>query len=91
MLRITPITRSRRRIVLKLEGRLISEWVSELERECQRWVKRRRRVHLDLAGVTFIDGAGAKLFHRLRAQGIAINNVPGLIRDLIQNHGSEGS
>ena len=39
MLRITPMTTSQEHITLRVEGKIASGWVSELECETKRWLE----------------------------------------------------
>ncbi len=88
MLRITVMAEDSSNVTLRLEGRLAGNWVTELQRECGLWNMDCRKLILDFSEVTFIDGAGARLLHRLRGEGVEIKNVSGLVWELIQNHGS---
>jgi hypothetical protein len=57
-------------VTLKLEGRLAGPWVDEARR-C--WhcggPEEKRKVHVDLRGVTYVDGEGEKLLAELYEQG----------------------
>jgi anti-anti-sigma regulatory factor len=70
MLRIT-IHDSPEGLTVQLEGRLAGPWVREAEECRQRTLAGRRgiTVRVDLAGVTFIDGAGKAYLADMHRQG----------------------
>lgn len=84
MLRISTIEkpgersgeRPGREIALRLEGRLIGPWVSELRESCERVLARDGRLTLDLAGVSFIDADGVALVQNLMGQVPVTNCSP---------------
>jgi outer membrane protein len=70
MLRITT-EKKRRRTILNVEGRLAGPWVSALE-QCWRELRAASphdKFHVDLCGVSFIDGAGRMLLQEIHRQG----------------------
>src|SRR5208337_2815124 len=70
MLRITT-TNIDEKVTLKLEGKLSGPWVEELER-CWRTstnISGKRRLVVDLSGVTFVDPAGKKLLCSISSEG----------------------
>lgn len=84
MLRITKFDEDHTGVILKLEGRIASDWVDEVERECRRALAQRQRVRLDLRDVTFVDRRGARALRALRGERLHIVNCPALIRDLLE-------
>ena len=85
MLRIRQVTDSRTEATLLVEGRIVSEWVGLLERECRQLrLEPRRRLQLDLTAVTFIDPPGVSALRRLVAEGVAIVRVPDFIDALLR-------
>ncbi len=70
MLRIT-VGHDQDSLTFKLEGRLASVWVSELERSWQLLPPSFRRpiVRFDLTGVTFIDDRGKAFLAAMHGQG----------------------
>jgi len=61
LLKITHIAEDGISVTLKLEGRLVGRWVNELEKECERYMDKRRKLILDLSGVTFMDDHGIEM------------------------------
>jgi len=81
MLRISPVESAGSRVVLRLEGRVIGPWVTELGRACETILDHPdASLTLDLHGVTFLDPDGVALVRRLLARGpggvAAINGSP---------------
>ena len=88
MLRIRQVVDSGTETTLLVEGRIVSEWVELLERECgQLRLDPRRRLGLDLTAVTFIDALGVSALRRLVADGVAIVHAPDFIDALLRDDG----
>ena len=71
MLRITPDVEGTKRVVLKLEGRLVSRVTEILDAECSRHADAGREVTLDLADLVFLDCDGALVLDRLRVSRLS--------------------
>jgi anti-anti-sigma regulatory factor len=84
MLRITRVAGP----VLKLEGRLLGPWVDELRRACADLENPPGRLCLDLAAVTFVDAAGARLLRELRQQHVTLTGCSGFVTVLLEREGS---
>lgn len=69
---------------LKLEGRVVSDWVAPLEHECVRALGESRKVVLDFSGVTFIDGRGLEMLNRIARANLEIVNASLLVADLLE-------
>jgi hypothetical protein len=88
MMRIRQVADSRTETTLLVEGRIVSEWVDVLERECRQLrLEPRRQLRLDLTAVTFIDPPGVSALRRLVADGVAIVRVPDFIDALLGGGG----
>ena len=72
MLKISQPTPANHAVMLKLEGRVIGPWVNELQRECERLLRERGTLTLDLADVEFVDRAGVSLFLNLKSRGVSL-------------------
>jgi ABC-type transporter Mla MlaB component len=83
MLRITKIDGNGQAVTLKLEGRIVSDWVGELERQCRAELTQGRHVHLDLTHVTLVDERGHTLLKHLVGDQLDIVQCPALIRSLL--------
>ena len=85
MLRITRINESPSLITLKVEGQIVSEWISILEKEALSSLKEKQEVVLDFTDVTFINHNGVEMLQKISAENICIINCSPLIRDLLNN------
>jgi ABC-type transporter Mla MlaB component len=79
MLRITRTTIDGATL-LKLEGKLLAPWTGELLEQCGGSVG---RVQLDLARVSYVDGAGVALLNELRERGATIVACSGFVAELL--------
>ena len=83
MLRITPDVEGTKRVVLKLEGRLVSRGTEILDAECSRHADAGREVTLDLADLVFLDCDGALVLDRLRSEHVVLVRCPAFVKELI--------
>lgn len=74
VLRITKVAENHLLATIKLEGKVASDWVSLLERECLGVLQEKRNVVLDLYDVTFVDRGGVEMLGRMTAKGIHVIN-----------------
>jgi len=75
------------RVVLVLEGRIVTEWADALEDECLASIRSGFRVALDLSGVVFIDRRGVDALDRLGRAGIEIKGCSPLVADMLEEGG----
>ncbi len=87
MLRITTVTESPTCVTLKLEGRIVSDWVPLLEHECLTALRANRQVRLDFSEVTFIDRSGMAMLQRLAAARVEIINASAFTEALLARAG----
>ena len=83
MLRITQIGESPSLATLKVEGRIVSDWVAVLEGESRKLLEQKRTVVLDFSNVSFVDRQGVETLRRLRSGAVRIINCSPLIEDLL--------
>ena len=83
MLRITHPEGHDSISTLKLEGKLLGPWVTELARSCNELPCRPSRLRLDLSAVTFVDGPGVALLRDLLARGATLAACSGLVAELL--------
>jgi anti-anti-sigma regulatory factor len=81
VLKITEMSRSAAVRTLKLEGKVLGPWLDELRRICNETTM--PHVRLDLAAVTFVDAAAAKLLTELIGQGVAIIRCSSYVAELL--------
>jgi len=77
MLRITAAAEQS----LVLEGRLVGEWVTEL----QRMLRQRPYLQLDLSQVRFVDAAGVALLRRLQSEGVVLSSPSPFVAELLNS------
>ena len=83
VLRITKMVEGPLFVVLKVEGRIVADWVSVLEKECLARLRKKQEVLLDLAGVTFVSDDGVKMLKRIETGKLQLINCSYLIQDLL--------
>lgn len=74
MLKISQPTPANHAVTLKLEGRVIGPWVTELKMACEKHLAEKRVVKLDFTDVAFADRSGTALLLDLRSRGVAFLN-----------------
>ena len=85
MLRITTARDDGDGLHLRLEGRLVGEWVVLLEETCRRHaVEDSRPLRLEVSDVRFVSPEGARLLCRLRRSGVACTGLTPLVRSLCE-------
>jgi hypothetical protein len=83
VLKITEIGRNDSGRTFKLEGKLLGPWVDELRNVCTQPLDRAEQVGLDLAAVTFVNAAGAKLLRELIRRGIIVTRCSAFVAELL--------
>ena len=88
MLRITRTSEESSDVKLKLEGRIVSDWVPLLRRECLRILKGQKRVLLDFSDVTFVDNRGVEMLKGMSAKKVRLMNCSPLVESLLEEGAS---
>ena len=83
MLRITHARGHNSISTLRLEGKLVGPWVTELARSCNELPCPPNRLRLDLSAVTFVDGPGVALLRDLLDRGATLAACSGLVAELL--------
>jgi ABC-type transporter Mla MlaB component len=83
MLRITSMNH-RSTETLKLEGKLVEPWVTELLQTCSQLLERGLELRLDLAAVSFVDPAGTQALRGLIRRGVTIGPCSGFVAELLK-------
>ena len=83
MFRISIAEEGPKEVVLRLEGRLVSEWLLVLAQECRQQLRLGRRVVLDVSGVTTIDPRSVQFVRTLQKCDVKVINPSVLTRDLL--------
>ena len=83
MLRITHARGHDSISTLRLEGKLLGPWVTELARSCSDLPCSPDCLRLDLSAVTFVDGPGVALLRDLLGHGATLVGCSGLVAELL--------
>ena len=69
---------------LQLEGRITHSELAELDEAWRSCVSCERRVVIDLAGVRYVDAAGAAVLRALRQGPIEVTGCSPFVRELLE-------
>jgi ABC-type transporter Mla MlaB component len=83
MLRIIHLQNHDSISTLRLEGKLLGPWVTELARSCNELACSPDCLRLDLSAVTFVDGPGLTLLRDLLGRGATLAACSGLVAELL--------
>jgi len=89
VLRITKIFESADSVTLKVEGRIVSEWVTVLEQECLKWLQAKPEVLLDFSEVTFIDHNSVAMLKRIASANLRLINCSALIAEMLNGSNNQ--
>jgi len=84
MLRITHASEGPSEITLKLEGRVMSDWVPLLRQECLRILNERKKILLDFSGVIFIDNQGVEMLRGIAGKEVKLVNCSSFIEGVLR-------
>ena len=84
MLRITRSEGSDLTHTLKLQGKLLGPWISEVESACGLAQIPADRVRLDLGDLTFVDAAGARFLEVLIRDGARVIACSMFVAEILQ-------
>ena len=83
MLRITQVSEDSDQVCLKVEGRVIGDWVSELDRTCESCLSQSRQITLDMSDVTYIDRQGVETLKRILGENVRLTGATLLVQALL--------
>ena len=83
MLRITHAQGHDSISTLRLEGKLLGPWVTELARSCNELPCSPDCLRLDLSALTFVDEPGVALLRDLIGRGAMLAACSGLVAELL--------
>jgi len=72
-------------VELRIEGNLTQSTTYEVERLCRGYLEEGRKLALQLAGITFADGAGAELLGDLKKRGVMLTECSGFLSELLRD------
>jgi anti-anti-sigma regulatory factor len=84
MLKISLIEPADHAVTLRLEGRVIGPWVTELRKSCEKVLMEGRPLKLHLADVEFMDAAALTLMASLRSRGVAFVDCPPFLAEQLR-------
>lgn len=84
MFRITPVREDFQSICLKIEGRVVGKWVTELDHFCVAFLVMEKSLVLDLSGVSFIDQQGITLVKHLQRKSVKLQGARPLVKALLE-------
>jgi anti-anti-sigma regulatory factor len=87
MLKITKIEDKGTTVRLKLEGKVTEQWAALLDEECRGFLRKRHRLVLDCAGVSFLDEQGVEVLRNLPLDEVKLIGAPGFVTELLQTGG----
>ena len=85
MLKISQTERANHSVTLKLEGRVVGEWVGELRQVCETLLTEGRSLKLDLADVTFADASGVAALSRFKSRGVTFSNCSPFVEEQLKS------
>ena len=88
MVRITTMTEDAQNVRLKVEGRVVGEWVAELDDAFTVVLAEKKMLVLDLSGVSFIDKRGIDVLQKVPFDRVHIQGASLLVQALLglENH-----
>ena len=90
MLKITRAASSSQEIILKLDGRVVGQWVELLRQSARSVLEEGRQLTFDLENICFIDCEGLALIKSLLAQGVRQVNAPLFVAEQIKKCTEQG-
>jgi len=85
MLKISQTERANHSVTLKLEGRVVGEWVGELRQVCETLLTDGRSLKLDLADVTFADASGVAALSSFKSRGVTFSNCSPFVEEQLKS------
>jgi anti-anti-sigma regulatory factor len=71
-------------VTLKLEGRLMQPWATELDRVATDALDGANQLVLDLSGLLFVDGEGIDLLRALGSRGARLRGGSSFVTALVE-------
>ena len=83
MVRITLVNTTVGTTTMKVEGRIVSDWISVVETESQNLLAQGKTIALDLSDVNFVGVEGVRMIRRLLDQGCVLARCPLFIHHVL--------
>jgi ABC-type transporter Mla MlaB component len=84
MFKISSSNSSGKGVTLLLEGRILNHSIEQLRDSCERFLAQRRRLTLDLSGVSFICQDGVCILQRLEERHVTLINCSGFVAEQLK-------
>ncbi len=88
MLRISCLPEGHETACLRVEGRLVGDWVQVLRVEIEQARGQTPELELDLAGVEFADSQALSLLHEVADRGVKLVACSPLLTSLLESKAS---
>jgi len=85
MLKISQAEKANHSVTLKLEGRVVGEWVCELRQVCETLLTEGQSLKLDLADVTFADASGVAALSSFKSRGVTFSNYSPFVEEQLKS------
>ena len=85
MLKISQARKANHSVTLKLEGRVVGPWVSELRQVCETLLTEGRALKLDLTAVTFADADGVAVLTGFKTRGVTLKNCSPFVDEQLRS------
>ncbi|MDF0645169.1 MAG: hypothetical protein P0111_14155 [Nitrospira sp.] len=84
MLKITKIRESASDVLIKLEGKIMTQWAALLDGECRSYLRQKKAVYLDCSNVDYLDGRGIEVLKSLPQTKVTLISAPNYLTELLQ-------
>jgi len=91
MVKISTVEGTGKVRTVRLEGRLVDMWVTEVRKYCDTVLSERRELILDLTNVSFADRPGIELLQQLQAKNVRLVNCSPFLAGQIEGKGERES
>jgi len=91
MVKISTVDGTGTITTVRLEGRLVDVWVTEVRKYCDTLLSERQELILDLASVSFADRPGIELLQKLQAKNVRLVNCSPFLAGQIEGKGERES
>ena len=85
MLKISQAGKANHSVTLKLEGRVVGPWVSELRQVCETHLSEGRSLKLDLTDVTFADADGVVVLTAFKTRGVTLKHCSPFVEEQLRS------
>ncbi|WNM64129.1 hypothetical protein [Candidatus Nitrospira neomarina] len=83
MIRITLMDTAEKHTTMKVEGRIVSDWIEVMETEFKNLLAEGKIVALDLSEVTFVEPEGVHMIRGILDKGCVLSSCPLFIHHVL--------